>query len=116
MSTRCEFCGAEVTSLTALGSRFCNGCKEKYNEFLCDRCGQRVVQNKNFVFELQTTCSDCQMRDKIKQLSPEHRENIMAYVRIGHRIHAIKEARKHFPKFSEAVDAVIMLEQGFKNQ
>ena len=115
-STRCEFYGAEVTSLTALGSRFCDGCKEKYNEFLCDRCGQHVVHNKHFVFELQTTCSSCQMRDEIERLSPEHRETIVAYVRIGHRIRAIKEAHKYFPIFREAVDAVLILEEELKQQ
>ncbi len=71
---------------------FCSDCQERYDEYLCSRCGQRVVYLRGG--ELSNPCCHCVLRARLNELPNEDREAIRGLVNSGRRIEAIKEARR----------------------
>ena len=71
---------------------FCAGCRERYDEYRCTRCGQRVVILRDI--EHSDICSLCDLRARVNGLAEEEREAIRWLAKSGQRLQAIKEAKR----------------------
>jgi hypothetical protein len=87
----CEICG-KPTSLSRLDATFCDGCQDRYDAYLCSRCGGRVVILREI--EHSDICSVCDLRARVDGLAGEEREAIRGLIRSGQRVRAIKEATR----------------------
>jgi uncharacterized Zn finger protein (UPF0148 family) len=91
LETRCDFCG-KPAKRSRLGSMFCAGCQERYDEYLCSGCGQRVVILRDIGHT--DICSLCDLRARVNGLPKEEREAIRRLAKSGQRLEAIKETKR----------------------
>ncbi|HEY2840451.1 MAG TPA: hypothetical protein VGJ26_14945 [Pirellulales bacterium] len=88
---RCEVCGKSATP-SLLGSMFCADCQERYEDYHCLHCGQRVVILREI--EHSDVCSSCFLRARIDGLEERQRAALRQLVKSGQRFEAIKMAKQ----------------------
>ena len=108
----CEMCGKPAVP-TALGTLFCSGCAQRYCEFLCRRCGQRVVHHREFLNQspwfASQVCSMCELQERLAAIPEADREAIRAATGRG-TLAGVKAARERLGwSIPDAVSAVELL-------
>lgn len=109
---RCEMCG-KAAERTALGSLLCPGCRIRYQEFICQRCGQRVMYLDETATEhpefAAGICATCRIRERADVLGSADRKAILAAARQG-VVRGVKEARDRLGwSISEATSLIHVL-------
>jgi hypothetical protein len=108
----CEMCGKPAVP-TPLGTMLCPGCARRYREFLCRRCGQRVIGHSEYLDQFpwlaSGICSTCQIQERLAGIPEADRAAIRDAAGRG-TLAAVKEARKRLGwSITDAVSVVELL-------